>query len=87
MDENAVIGKPLKIEGVFDYKLNAIGHVTLAIFNSSGDLVQLVFKDIAHNIGEHKIYYTFRTKDLPEGTYYARMTNEGRFEKELKIEF
>lgn len=87
MSDSIAMGKPLKIEGIFDYKLNATGHVTFAIYNSSGDLVQLVFKDIAHDVGEHKIYYTFRTKDLPEGTYYARMTNEGRFEKELKIEF
>ncbi|MCK6649890.1 MAG: hypothetical protein L6Q66_09555, partial [Bacteroidia bacterium] len=87
MSDSMAMGKPLKIEGIFDYKLNATGHVTLAIYNASGELVQLVFKDIAHNVGEHKIYYTFRTKDLPEGTYYARMTNEGRFEKELKIEF
>lgn len=84
---NAVIGHPFKIEGIFDYNLNTTGHVTLAIYDVSGKIVQYIFKDIAHDRGEHKIYYTFRTKDLPEGTYYARMTNEGRMEKEMKIEF
>ncbi len=86
-NNNSVIGHPFKIEGVFDYTLNTTGHVTLAIYDVSGKMVQLIFKNIAHDRGEHKIYYTFRTKDLPEGTYYARMTNEGRTEKEMKIEF
>lgn len=81
------IGRPLKIEGIFDYNLNSTGHITLAIFNSEGKIVQYICKELAHDKGEHKIYYTFRTKDLPEGTYYARMTNNGRMEKEMKIEF
>lgn len=86
-DNNSTIGHPFKIEGQFNYELNTTGHVTLAIYDVNGNMVQLIFQDIAHNRGAHIIYYTFRTKDLPSGTYYARMTNEGRLEKETKIVF
>jgi len=85
--ENSTIGHPFKIEGELAYNLNTTGHVTIAIYNASGEMVQLLFKDIAHDRGPHKLYYTFRTKDLPSGTYYARATNEGRTENEVKIEF
>jgi hypothetical protein len=84
---NSTIGHPFKIEGEMEYNLNTTGHVTIAIYNASGEMVQLLFKDIAHDKGPHKLYYTFRTKDLPSGTYYARATNEGRTENEVKIEF
>jgi hypothetical protein len=85
--DSLAIGRPLKIEGIFDYTLQTTGHVTLAIFNSEGEIVQYICKELAHDKGEHKIYYTFKTKDLPEGTYYAKLTNEGRLEKEMKIEY
>lgn len=86
-NSNSTIGHPFKIEGQFEHTLIVTGHITLAIYNESGDLVQLIFKEIAHDKGPHIWSYTFRTKDLPSGTYYARMTNEGRLEKESKIEF
>lgn len=84
---NHVIGRATKIEGVFDYSVPMIGKVTIGIYDSNGNLVQLLFKDIAHEKGECKVYYTFRTRNLSPGTYYARMNMDGNLGKEMKIEF
>lgn len=87
--ENAsdLLGRATKIEGIFDYSLTANCHATLAIYDSQGHLVQLVFENIAHEKGEYNLYYTFRTRNLPKGTYYARMNTDGRLCKEMLIEF
>lgn len=86
-NENDVMGKASKIEGVFDYSLPASSHVTIAIYDSEGHLVQVLFENISHEKGLYKLYYTFRTRNIPEGTYYARMKMDGILQKEEKIEF
>lgn len=85
--DNNVIGRATKIEGIFDYSVPVNGKVTIGIYDINGHLVQLFFKDIAHQKGECKLYYTFRTRNLVPGTYYARMNMDGNLGKELKIEF
>jgi len=80
-------GRVNKVEGVFDYSVKENGHVTIAIYNFSGELVQLLFADISHKKGDYKLYYTFRVGDLPQGQYYARMYLNGNSEKEMPIEF
>ena len=82
-----VMGKASKIEGVFDYTLPENSHVSLAIYDSEGHLVQVLFDNIAHNKGYYKLYYTFRTRNIPQGTYYARMKMDGQVQKEMKIDF
>lgn len=84
---NDVNGRATKIEGVFDYSVPVNGKVTIAIYDENGHLVQILFKDIAHQKGECKLFYIFRTRDLNPGTYYARMNMDGRLQKEMKIEF
>lgn len=86
-NENDVLGTASKIEGVFDYSLTSNSHVTIAIYNTEGRLVQILFENISHNKGEYKLYYTFRTRNIPEGIYYARMKLDGVLQKEEKIEF
>ncbi len=86
-NENDVLGRASKIEGVFNYTLPANGHVTVAIYDTEGRVVQTLFENISHKKGEYKLYYTFRTGKLPEGTYYARMKTDGVLQKEEKIEF
>ncbi|MCE9538465.1 MAG: hypothetical protein K8R85_04500, partial [Bacteroidetes bacterium] len=76
-----------KIDGIFDYSVPVNGKVTIGIYDANGHLVQLLFKDISHKKGECKLYYTFRTRDLNPGTYYARMNMDGNLQKEMKIEF
>ncbi len=85
--DNNVIGRASKIEGVFNYSVPVNGKVTIGIYDNSGHLVQLLFKDISHQKGECKLYYTFRTRNLDPGTYYARMNLDGNLQKEMKIEF
>lgn len=85
--DNHVIGRATKIEGIFDYSVPVNGKVTIGIYDANGRLVQLLFKDISHKKGECKLYYTFRTRDLNPGTYYARMNMDGNLQKEMKIEF
>lgn len=85
--DNHVMGRATKIEGIFNYSVPVNGKVTIGIYDGNGHLIQLLFKDIAHDKGECKLYYTFRTRNLNPGTYYARMNMEGRLQKEMKIEF
>jgi hypothetical protein len=80
-------GEVNKIEGVFSYNLNINNYVTVGIYDNSGKLVQLLFQEKAHETGEYKLYYTFKTRNLPAGTYYAKMTMDGAVMKEEKIEF
>ncbi len=86
-NSNDVLGRAKKIEGVFDYTPQLNGKVRVGIYDNQGHLVQLLFEDIAHETGDCKLFYTFRTKDLPTGTYYARMDMNGEVQKEMKIEF
>lgn len=85
--DGSVSGRAVKIEGVFDYSLPMTCHSTMGIYNERGDLVQLIFKDLQSDRGEYKHYYTFKTKDLPQGTYYARVEADGMLQKQMKIEF
>ncbi len=86
-NDRDVLGRATKIEGIFDYILPANCHATLAIYDNHGHLVQLIFENISHEKGAYNLYYTFRTKDLPQGLYYARMNADGHLHKEMKIEF
>ncbi len=81
------MGRARKIEGTFEYTLPANAHVSLAIYDSTGTLVQTLFKEEAHQSGDYKLYYTFRTAHLDQGTYYARLKMDGMTQKEMKIEF
>ncbi len=83
----SAMGQATKIEGVFDYDLPVNCHATLGIYNSAGELVQLLFRDMAHEKGDHKLFYTFRVWKLPAGTYYAKMDAAGMPFKELEIQF
>jgi hypothetical protein len=86
-NESDVLGRSYKIEGIFNYTVPENGKVTVGIYNEHGDLVQLIFKDIYHEHGDCKIFYKFRTHDLPRGTYYAKMNMNGAVRKEMEIEF
>ena len=81
------MGRAVTIDGVLDYTLLQTCHSTLAIYNESGEVVQLIFKNLDSDKGVYKHYFSFRTKDLPQGTYYARLNADGLLQKELKIEF
>ncbi len=85
--EREVSGRAKQIEGTFDYSLATNAHVTIAIYNSGGKLVQLLFENIGHPKGDYQLYYTFRTRNLQQGTYYARLNLDGITNKEMKIEF
>ncbi|MDQ3047685.1 MAG: hypothetical protein M3R27_09075 [Bacteroidota bacterium] len=83
----SAMGQATKIEGVFDYDLPVNCHATLGIYNSAGELVQLLFRDMAHEKGDHKLFYTFRVWKLPAGTYYAKLDAEGMPLKQMEIQF
>ncbi len=86
-NDRDVMGRAKAIEGTFDYSLPENAHVTIAIYNENGVLVQSFFENIEHQKGDYKLYYKFRTINLPQGTYYARMNTTGEIAKEMKIEF
>ncbi len=85
--DGTVMGRAVRIEGVFDYVLPMSCHSTMAIYNEQGVMVQVIFENLQSEKGEYKHYYTFRTRNLPQGTYYARVNADGMLQKEMKIEF
>ena len=85
--DGSAMGKAFKIEGVFEYSLPMSCHSTMGIYDTSGKLIQLIFKDEQSARGDYKLFYTFRTKDVPAGTYYARVEADGMLQKQMKIEF
>ena len=86
-NDGSAMGRAVRIEGIFDYSLPMACHSSMAIYNERGELVQLIFENLQSERGEYKHYYTFRTKDLPQGTYYARVSADGMLQKEMKIVF
>jgi len=81
------MGRATTVEGTFDFTLTANAHVSVGIYDSLGTLVQVIFKDQAHQKGIYRFHFVFRTSRLQQGTYYARLNKEGRTEKEMRIEF
>ncbi|MBL0329874.1 MAG: hypothetical protein IPP64_10775 [Bacteroidetes bacterium] len=86
-NDGSAMGRAVSIEGVFDYSLPIACHSTMAIYNERGEVVQLIFENLQSDRGQYKHYYTFRIKDLPQGTYYARVNADGMLQKEMKIVF
>ncbi len=86
-NDGSAMGRAVRIEGVFDYSLPMACHSTMGIYNERGEMVQLIFENLQSDRGEYKHYYTFRIKDLPQGTYYARVNADGMLQKEMKIVF
>jgi len=86
-DDNNVLGRVTKIDAMFHYVLDENSKVALAIYDSNGKLIQMVMPDKGHEKGEYKVFYTFKTKDLERGTYYARLTENGSVMKEEEIQF
>ncbi|MGZ4060710.1 MAG: hypothetical protein ACXVPU_16880 [Bacteroidia bacterium] len=85
--DGSAMGRAIKIEGVFEYSLPMSCHSTMGIYDEAGRLIQMIFKDLQSDRGEYKLFYTFRTKDIPPGTYYARVDADGMLQKQIKIEF
>jgi hypothetical protein len=85
--DGSAMGAAFKIEGIFEYSLPMTCHSTMGIYDEQGRLIQLIFKDQQSDKGEYKLFYTFRTKDVPQGTYYARVEADGMLQKQMKIEF
>ena len=81
------MGRATTVEGTFDFTLTANAHVSVGIYDSLGTLVQVIFKDQAHQKGIYRFHFVFHTSRLQQGTYYARLNKEGRTEKEMRIEF
>ncbi|CAN5497630.1 hypothetical protein BH10BAC1_BH10BAC1_11020 [soil metagenome] len=86
-NDGSAQGRAVRIEDIFDYTLPMACHAKMAIYNERGEIVQLIFENLQSDRGEYKHYYTFRTKDLPQGTYYARVEADGMLQKQMKIEF
>lgn len=81
-----LLGHPTSIEGVFSYTLPINCHADVVITDQNGRVVQLLFEDLTHERGDYKLYYTFRTRNIPKGTYYAILRLDGAAQKKEKIE-
>ena len=85
--DGSAMGRAFKIDGVFEYTLPMPCHSSMGIYDEHGKLVQIIFQNLQSDRGDYKLLYSFRTKDLPEGTYYARVEADGLLQKQIKIEF
>ena len=85
--DGSAMGRASKIEGVFEYSLPMSCHSTMAIYDERGKLIQMIFENLQNDRGDYKLFYTFRTRNLPQGTYYARVDADGMLQKQIKIEF
>jgi hypothetical protein len=86
-NNTSVSGRASTIEGVFKYTVPHDGKVTIAIYDSNGKLVQLFANNYFHEKGDCKLFYTFKTRELNPGTYYAKMMMDGQVKNEMPIEF
>jgi hypothetical protein len=82
-----LLGKATRLDAVFNYSLPANGHATIGIFDESGKMVQSLMNDMSHERGEYKLFYSFRTRDLPKGRYYTRLLVDGITHSEAELEF
>lgn len=80
-----LLGKIVKVEGVFPYHLARNAHASIGIYNEEGRIVQILFEDLTHEKGDYKLYYTFNTRNLPSGTYHAIFRMDGAVERQEKI--
>ncbi|MCX6296793.1 MAG: hypothetical protein NTX97_12170 [Bacteroidetes bacterium] len=86
-NDGSAMGRAVSIDGVFNYTLPMTCHASMAIYNEHGDIVQIIFENLQSDKGEYNHFYTFRTKNLPQGIYYARVNADGMLQKQMKIEF
>lgn len=86
-DGDGAMGRPHQIEATIAYQLDHGNNVTMAIYNSEGRMVQLLFDKYQHDKGDYKLYYTFRIGNLPAGKYYTKMTMDGVIVKQEEIAF
>lgn len=84
--EGDLLGHPTRIDGIFSYALSTNCQADIVITDENGRVVQLLFEDLTHERGNYKLYYTFRTRNLPKGTYYAILRMDGAAMKKEKIE-
>lgn len=80
-------GHVSRVDAVFNYTLTEAGRVAVNIYDSNGNLVQVIQAEMPNNKGEYVLYYVFRTRNLSPGTYYTRMLQNGEVKKEDEIEF
>ncbi len=86
-NNRSVSGHASTVQGIFKYVVPHDGKVTIAIYDSNGKLVQTFVSNYFHEKGDCKLYYTFNTRELNSGTYYAKMMMDGAVQNEMPIEF
>jgi len=66
---------PFNPETVIGYELPVAGEVTIAVYNTLGENLALLF-DGVQEAGSHKV--TFNASNLPSGVYFAVLTTGGK---------
>lgn len=75
------------MNGLFYYDLPKEQQVTFGLYDAEGKLVTAMFSNRKQLKGYHKFRFEFEIRNLPKGTYTARLTSEGKVIKELEVEF
>ena len=83
----AFYNHPTKISGTFEYETYTNGLVTFGIYDSKGHVIEMFFTDVPRDKGFYIFDYEFKTSNLPQGDYYARLRFEGQVKKEQKFTF
>ncbi|MBI4929693.1 MAG: hypothetical protein HY841_02945 [Bacteroidetes bacterium] len=83
----AFYNHPAKISGTFEYEIYTNGLVTFGIYDAQGHVVEMFFTDVPRDKGFYLFNYEFKTSNLPQGDYYARLRFDGQVRKEQKFSF
>ena len=76
-----------KIEGAIQYYLANNSNVTIAVYDSKGNVVQAFKKESPMNPGTYNFHYTVNVTGFPHGKYYLRVRVDGGLKKEVLLEF
>jgi len=65
--------KPEKLFGEIKYYLPNNTYATLAVFDSRGNIMNVVFEDVPHNPDTYNYAFSLDVSDFPKGKYYIRL--------------
>ena len=83
----AYYNHPAKISGTFEYDIFTNGIVSFGIYDAEGHVVEMFFNDIPRDKGHYLFNYEFKTSNLSQGNYFARLRLDGQVKKEQKFTF
>jgi len=83
----AFVERPSIIKGSFKYQNDMDRTVSFGLYDGEGDLRYLAFENQEQKKGFIKFKFYFEVRNIPKGTYYARLKSGDELVSEMKISF